>query len=104
MSFVGDKGSSNRIEKLSLKRECKMNDYMHKTSRLIIDYAVETQTGTIIVGENEGWKQKIKTGKKNNQNFVSVPLDRLKEMIAYKGEDYGIRVVFTEEAYTFKGQ
>jgi putative transposase len=102
MSNIGDKGSSNKIGKLSLKRECKMNDYMHKASRLIINYAVETQTGTIIIGENEGWKQKIKIGKKNNQNFVSVPLDRLKEMIAYKGEDYGIRVVFTEEAYTSK--
>jgi len=102
MSNIGDKGSSNKIGKLSLKRECKMNDYMHKASRSIIDYAIGTKTGTIIVGENEGWKQKIKTGKKNNQNFVSVPLDKLKEMIAYKAEDNGIQVIFTEEAYTSK--
>ena len=64
--------------------------------------AVETKTGTIIVGENESWKQKINIGKKNNQNFVSVPYDRLKQMIAYKAEEVGINVIFTEESYTSK--
>lgn len=102
MSFIGDKGSSNKIASLSNKRSNKITDYLHKTSKAIIDYAIETDSGTIIVGENKGWKQSIEIGKKNNQNFVSIPFDQLKSMIEYKAEEHGIIVIFTEESYTSK--
>jgi len=102
MSNVKDKGSSNRIASLSIKRNNKINDYLHKTSRAIINYAIETESQTIIVGENIGWKQNIEIGKKNNQNFVSIPFDTLKQMIDYKAEENQIKVVFTEESYTSK--
>jgi len=56
------------------------DDYLHKASRNIIDYAVETSSGLIIIGENKHWKQEINIGKKN-QNFVSIPYDKFKAMI-----------------------
>lgn len=102
MSNIGDKGSSNRIGVLSLIRENKVSDYLHKSSRAIINYAIETESGTIVIGENHGWKQNIQIGKKNNQNFVSIPFDRFKQMINYKAKENGIEVIFTEEAYTSK--
>lgn len=102
MAFIGDKGSSNRIADLSNKRSNKISDYLHKASRAIIDYAIETETGVIVVGENKGWKQEINIGKKNNQNFVSIPFDQFKSMIDYKAEEKGITVIFTEESYTSK--
>jgi putative transposase len=102
MALIGDKGSSNRIADLSNKRGNKISDYLHKASRAIIDYAIETKTGVIVVGENKGWKQEIKIGKKNNQNFVSIPFDQFKSMIVYKAEENGITVIFTEESYTSK--
>lgn len=102
MSFIGNKGSSNKIGILSLKRANKISDYFHKASRIIIDYAIKTNSGLIIIGENKGWKQEIKIGKRNNQNFVSIPFDDFKKMIAYKAEENGIEVVFTEESYTSK--
>jgi len=102
MSNIKDKGSSNRIASLSIKRNNKINDYLHKTSRAIINYAIKTESQTIIVGENVGWKQNIEIGKKNNQNFVSIPFDTLKQMIDYKAEENQIQVVFTEESYTSK--
>ena len=102
MSFIGDKGSSNRIGKLSLKRANKMSDYLHKASKKIIDYAIETDSGLIIIGENKGWKQEIEIGKRNNQNFVSIPFDNFKQMLLYKAEENGIDVLFTEESYTSK--
>jgi len=40
------------------------DDYLHKASRNIIDYAVETNSGLIIIGENKHWKQEINIGKK----------------------------------------
>jgi len=102
MSFIGEKGTSHSIGHLSQKRAQKINDYLHKASCCLIDYAVETKSGLIIIGENKHWKQKINTGKKNNQNFVSIPYDKFKAMIAYKAFDKGIDVVFTEESYTSK--
>jgi putative transposase len=41
-------------------------------------------------------------GKKNNQNFVSLPVNRLISMIKYKGEENGIDVILQEESYTSK--
>jgi len=102
MSFIGSKGSSNKIGSLSLKRADKISDYFHKSSRKIIDYAEETNSGLIIIGENKGWKQEIDIGKRNNQNFVSIPFDDFKKMTAYKAEENGIEVIFTEESYTSK--
>ncbi len=102
MSFVGEKGSSNRIEKLTHNRNRKINDFMHKTSRLIVDYAREHQIGTIIIGKNDGWKQKVNIGKRNNQTFVQIPFNKLIEQIEYKSEEIGIKVIQQEESYTSK--
>jgi len=102
MSFIGDFGTSHSIGRLSKKRHQKIEDYLHKASRYIIDYAIDTNSGLIVVGENKHWKQEIKIGKKNNQNFVSIPYDKFKAMIFYKAFDIGIDVVFTEESYTSK--
>ena len=41
-------------------------------------------------------------GKKNNQNFVSIPHARFIAMLTYKAELVGITVKVTEESYTSK--
>ncbi|WP_293119557.1 IS200/IS605 family accessory protein TnpB-related protein [Okeania sp. SIO1I7] len=56
----------------------------------------------MIIGHNEEWKQKINLGKRNNQNFVSVPYNKLIEMLSYKAEMVGIDVILIEESYTSK--
>nr|WP_236031762.1 IS200/IS605 family accessory protein TnpB-related protein [Ktedonospora formicarum] len=56
--------------------------------------------GTLVIGRNVGWKQEINLGKRTNQNFVQVPHARFIEMLTYKAEQKGIRVILTEESYT----
>ncbi|WP_210407731.1 IS200/IS605 family accessory protein TnpB-related protein [Hydrocoleum sp. CS-953] len=56
--------------------------------------------GTLIIGHNEDWKQKINLGKRNHQNFVSVPYNKLIEMLSYKAKMVGINIIITEESYT----
>ncbi len=102
MSFIGDRGISNKINRLTHKRNMKINDYMHKTSRYIIDYAIEQKLEKIIIGDNVDWKQSINIGKKNNQKFVSIPYAKLIEQIQYKAKEVGIEVVLIEESYTSK--
>jgi len=58
---------------LTEKRNRKIKDQMHKISRRIIDYCIRNNIGTIIIGHNHTWKQECDLGKRNNQNFISIP-------------------------------
>ena len=101
-----DRFSSKNLDKLSFKRENKINDYLHKSSKYLIQYCIDNQINTIIIGYNKSWKQGIKLGnspltiKKNNQNFVNIPFYKLVEMIKYKAEMVGLNVILNEESYT----
>lgn len=102
MSYVGNKGTSNRINRLSFYRNNFINDKFHKTSRFIINYCLENEIGTIIIGYNKQWKDKINIGKVNNQKFVSIPHSKLIDKITYKAKLVGIDVIEHEESYTSK--
>ena len=91
-----------KMNRLTHKRNCKMKDALHKISRLIVNYCVENDIGTIVIGHNDHWKQKINLGRKNNQNFVSIPYYLLTKDIEYKSEDYGIEVKLQDESHTSK--
>ena len=94
--------SNKRISSLNLKRNNKINDYLHKSSTFIVNYLVSNNISMLIVGHNKEWKQNIKIGKKNNQNFVSIPHSRFKELLKYKCELEGIKYIEIEESYTSK--
>ena len=96
------RGIQRKLNRLSRKRKFKVNDFLHKASRCLIDQAVSNNVSTIIVGYNKGWKQEINIGKSNNQKFVSIPFYKLLDMIKYKALEKGINVVNTEESYTSK--
>ena len=102
MSYIDNRGISNRTIKLSFNRNNKVQDYLHKTSRIIVNMCIENSINTIVIGKNKQWKQKINIGKHNNQNFVSVPFSTLIEQIKYKAEEAGINVKTPEESYTSK--
>lgn len=101
-SFVGDKGKSNKIYKLTNKRNNKVLDYLHKSSRYVVDLCLFNGIGKVIVGKNKQWKQDINIGKSNNQKFVSIPHSQFIDMIVYKAKLLGIGVIINEESYTSK--
>lgn len=91
---------TDRINKLTVKRNNRINDYMHKASKYIIEYAVNYNINTIVIGNNKKWKQNSSMNKIVNQSFVGIPHRRLIEMITYKAETVGINIVVNEESYT----
>lgn len=101
-STLRRKGTSRRMERLTNKRNRRIEHYMHTISCRIVDLLVKEGIGTLIIGKNDGWKQRVRMGKRNNQNFVSIPHARLITMLTYKAHLVGIRVVLTEESYTSK--
>lgn len=54
---------------------------MHKASKFVIDYAVENDIHTIIIGNNKNWKQNPSMSKNVNQSFVGIPHQRFIEMV-----------------------
>ncbi len=56
----------------------------------------------IVIGQNKNWKQSVEIGRRNNQNFVQIPFDKLIKQIKYKAEEKGIEVKEEEENYTSK--
>ena len=94
------KNRTKRLDKLTAKRNRKIKDYMHKASRKIVELAVSSDVGLIVIGANEGWKQKVHMGNVTNQNFVSIPYKTLINMIEYKAKLEGIEVRIVSESYT----
>lgn len=102
MSFAGDKGTSKRLRQLNNYRNFWVEDHIHKVSRFVINYCVDNNIGSLVVGLNKGWKQEINLGKKTNQKFVEIPFSRLIDKISYKCKLVGISFYLSEESYTSK--
>ncbi len=94
--------TSNKIKVLTLKRNNKINDYLHKASRKLINQLVSYEITNLIIGYSKNWKQEINIGKVNNQNFVNVPFLKFIQMLSYKGKLQGISINLQEESYTSK--
>ena len=97
-----NKQVSKQIISLTNKRNNKIKDYLHKASRILINQVVSNGINTIVIGHNKYWKQEINMGKRNNQNFVSIPFNTFISMISYKATLEGINVKIVEESYTSK--
>ena len=97
---VNNKNTTKRLQKIYLKRRNIVNDYIHKASRYIIDYALKYDIVTIIIGNNQGWKQDISYSSLFNQTFQQIPFAELIQKIMYKAENKGIKVIVVNESYT----
>ena len=96
------KKTSKRLKRLSLKRICKIDDYLHKSVSYLMNQLVSNNISILVVGYNKNWKQDIKMGKINNKNFTTVPYYKLVKILEYKCKLYGINFILQEESYTSK--
>lgn len=91
---------SNRLQQLTTKRNNKVDDYIHKASKQVVDYCIENNIDTLVCGYNEGWKQDSTLSKKVNQKFIQIPYRNLVQKLEYKCENVGIIFKTTNESYT----
>jgi IS605 OrfB family transposase len=98
----GIKGITRKQYFITRKRNNRVNDYLNKTARIIVNYCLEHEIGNIIVGYNPDWKRNINIGKQNNQNFVNIPHGNLRLKLKSLCERYGINYAEQEESYTSK--
>ena len=93
---------TNRQRAICRDRNNKVNDYMNKAARKIIDYCIKNDIGTLVVGYNETFQKSSHMGKQNNQSFVNIPYGQLRFKLEYLCELNGITYVKQEESYTSK--
>ena len=94
--------TSKRLRRLEMKRMMKIKDYLHKTSRRVVELMKQNNIGTCFIGHNKDWKQEVEMGKRNNQNFVSIPYSLLINMLRCKIEEKGGVLIELNESYTSK--
>jgi putative transposase len=92
--------NTKRLDLLSRKRDNFFHDCFYKFSHRIIKEALDNQIDTIVVGKNDGWKQKPNMGKKNNQNFICIPYNEFLHILEYLCKKNDINFIEREESYT----
>ena len=88
--------------KIATKRNNRVNDYLSKTARMIINYCIKNDIGKIVIGYNVTFQRNSNMGKVNNQNFVNIPYGKLRDKLEYLCNMYGIEYILQEESYTSK--
>ena len=88
--------------KIIIKRNNRVNDYLSKTAKTIINYCIENNIGKIVIGYNVIFQKNSNIGKVNNQNFVNIPYGKLRNKLEYLCDMYGIECILQEESYTSK--
>ncbi|SES16776.1 transposase, IS605 OrfB family, central region [Butyrivibrio fibrisolvens] len=94
------KKTTNRQKAIARDRNNKVNDYMSKAARKVIDYCIANDIGTLVAGYNVTFQRNSHIGKQNNQNFVNIPYGLLRDKLSYLCELNDITYVEQEESYT----
>ena len=87
---------------VSRKRKNRIDDYVNKTCRYIINYCLTNNIGTLVIGYNQSFQNKTNLGRKNNQIFTQLPFGKIREKLEYLCKRYNINYILQEESYTSK--
>ncbi|WP_292485617.1 transposase [Methanohalobium sp.] len=93
---------TNRLSRLTNKRDNKVDEFLNRSVDYIIKTCIDKDIGNVVIGELKEIKQEQNIGKKNNQNFQSIPYFLFKSKLQSKCELYGIQYREIEESYTSK--
>ena len=91
-----------RQKRITRKRNNRINDYLSKAARTIVNYCLNNDIGKLVLGYNEDFQRNSNIGSINNQNFVNIPYGKLRDKLIYLCKLYGIEFKLQEESYTSK--
>ena len=87
---------------ISRKRKNRVDDYINKACRYIINCCLTHDIGTLVIGYNQSFQNKTNLGKRNNQIFAQLPFGKIREKLEYLCKRYNINYILQEESYTSK--
>ena len=91
-----------RQKRITGKRNNRINDYLSKAARTIVNFCLNNDIGKLVLGYNEDFQRNSNIGSINNQNFVNIPYRKLRDKLIYLCKLYGIEFKLQEESYTSK--
>ena len=94
--------SSKLLERITLKRNNRINDCLKKTARYIINFCIANDIGTVVCGYTADFKRGMKLGKVVNQQFTQISFGKLRSQLKNLCARYGMKYIEQEESYTSK--
>ena len=106
LQSIKDKQKTSRTtlrqKRIARRRNNRIEDYLSKAARIIVNYCLNNDIGKIVLGYNEDFQRNSNIGSINNQNFVNIPYGKLRDKLIYLCKLYGIEFKLQEESYTSK--
>lgn len=106
LQSIKDKQNIKRQTKqqylISRKRKNRIDDYINKTCRYVINYCLVNDIGTLAIGYNQSFQSRANLGRKINQIFTQLPFGKIREKLEYLCKRYNINYILQEESYTSK--
>ena len=85
-----------------MNRNNQVHDYLMKSARYIVNYCLNHEIGTIVVGYNPDWKRDANMGKATIRTLCRFLHGQLRYQLENLCERYGLRCIEQEESYTSK--
>ena len=106
LQSIKDKQKTSRTtlrqKRIARRRNNRIEDYLSKAARIIVNYCLNNDIGKLVLGYNEDFQRNSNIGSINNQNFVNIPYGKLRDKLIYLCKLYGIEFKLQEESYTSK--
>lgn len=96
------RGYTNREKALLKSRQNRIEDYLNKSVKYIIDYCIHERIGNIVVGYGYNFSVSPNLGHQNNQIFAKIPYYKLFEKLRFQCAKFGIQFAKQNECYTSK--
>lgn len=97
---LGKAKKLNAIKKSQNKEQRWMNDKDHKTSREIVNFAIQHNVGIIRLEKLANIRKQTSKSRKNNHSLSNWSFYRLAQYIEYKANLIGIKVEYVDPKYT----
>lgn len=92
---------TKEMERLATDRDNKIKDYLLKSARKLIDFCIDHNAGTIVIGWSKGFKDMKGVKHKGTKNSLGlIPFTILRRQLKYLCEHYSMQYMEQEESYT----
>lgn len=92
--------SSKHILRLYEKKNDAINDYLHKVTRAIVNYCLEHDIHTVVIGDVKGIRKGKHYEAETNQKLHAWPFAKIYLLLSYKLANEGITFIKQKEAYS----
>ncbi len=96
----GSKSAKQLLKKISGKEARRMKHINHIVSKQIVQEAIQTKSGMIVLEDLTNIRKRIRTGKKMRSRLHRWAFRELQTLIQYKAENHGLKILYVNPAYS----